>query len=119
MDGIQAYAGHVFVLAASNRREAIDTAVLSRFTVQSEIPLPDGIGLRQMLRVMLEGKPLAFDLDVSLEDLCVSKIGWSGRDLKNWVRRAEQRAMERALDSNEPTEVALSLGDLGETEHCP
>lgn len=112
MDGAKASPQHVFVLAASNRIDQIDPAVLSRLPKRIEIPLPDADAIGRLLRVMLADKPLAFDLEREITPLSARVRGWSGRDLRNWVERAEQRAVIRALENGNPESIVLQLEDF-------
>ncbi|GAA4806081.1 ATP-binding protein [Lysobacter hankyongensis] len=113
MDGIAAQTQPVFVLAATNRRDQIDAAVLSRLPKQIEIPLPDRDGIVKLLQVMLRDKPLAFDIATGAETLAVRADGKSGRDLRSWVESAEHRAVARAIDAGDPEAIAIELGDFG------
>lgn len=112
MDGAKASPQHVFVLAATNRLDQIDPAVLSRLPRQIEIPLPDEDALRQLLAVMLANKPLAFDLSSELHHLAGHAHGRSGRDLRNWIEHAERQAVIRAMESGDPSSITLTLDDF-------
>lgn len=112
MDGAKASAQHVFVLAATNRIDQIDPALLSRLPKQIEIPLPDAYAIHRLLEVMLTGKPLAFDLEREAANLVVHAQGWSGRDLRNWIERAEQSAVIRAMENGDPASISLRLEDF-------
>lgn len=113
MDGIAAQTQPVFVLAATNRRDQIDAAVLSRLPKQIEIPLPDHDGVVKLLQVMLRDKPLAFDIATGAETLAARADGKSGRDLRSWVESAEHRAVARAIEAGDPDAIAIELGDFG------
>ena len=113
MDGIAAQTQPVFVLAATNRRDQIDAAVLSRLPKQIEIPLPDRDGIVKLLQVMLRDKPLAFDIATGAETLATRADGKSGRDLRSWVESAEHRAVARAIEAGDPDAVAIELSDFG------
>lgn len=113
MDGIAAQTQPVFLLAATNRRDQIDAAVLSRLPKQIEIPLPDRDGARQLLAVMLTGKPIAFDLDTGTRALAARADGKSGRDLRSWVEGAEHSAVARAIEAGDPDAIVIELGDFG------
>jgi SpoVK/Ycf46/Vps4 family AAA+-type ATPase len=113
MDGIAAQTQPVFVLAATNRRDQIDAAVLSRLPKQIEIPLPDRDGARQLLAVMLAGKPVAFDLAEGAQQLAARADGKSGRDLRSWVEAAEHRAVSRAIDAGDPDAIVIEMRDFG------
>jgi SpoVK/Ycf46/Vps4 family AAA+-type ATPase len=112
MDGIAAQTQPVFVLAATNRRDQIDAAVLSRLPKQIEIPLPDREGAQRLLAVMLADKPLAFDLADGAEQLAARAGGRSGRDLRSWVEAAEHSAVARAIEAGDPDAIAIQMRDF-------
>jgi transitional endoplasmic reticulum ATPase len=66
MDGIEELKG-VFVLAATNRLDLIDPALLrpGRFDVLVKLPLPDRESRLAIFRVHTRGKPLARDVKLS------------------------------------------------------
>ena len=113
MDGIAAQTRPVFVLAATNRRDQIDPAVLSRLPKQIEIPLPDRDAAQRILAVMLAGKPLAFDVDTGTRELASRTDGKSGRDLRSWVEAAEHSAVARAIEAGDPDAIAIEMRDFG------
>jgi SpoVK/Ycf46/Vps4 family AAA+-type ATPase len=112
LDGIAAQTQPVFVLAATNRRDQIDAAVLSRLSKQIEIPLPDRDAAQRLLMVMLAGKPLTFDLATGTQTLALRADGMSGRDLRSWVESAEHRAVARAIEVGDPDSIAIELRDF-------
>jgi SpoVK/Ycf46/Vps4 family AAA+-type ATPase len=114
LDGLKAQHGHVFLLAATNHPEEIDPALLSRLPQRIELPLPDTAACVSMLIVLLRGKSLAFPLEDTCEILaaqCADK-SWSGRDVRSWVERAEQRAVQRAIRSGGPDHYQLQVNDF-------
>jgi hypothetical protein len=67
-----------------------------------------------LISVFLSGKKLGFPLEdgaVLLADLSDGR-GWSGRDLNNWVRSAEQKALIRALEAGGPEHYLIGLDDF-------
>lgn len=112
MDGAKLRAQHVFVLAATNRLDQLDEAVRSRLPRRIEVPLPDADGIGRLLRVLLAGKPLAFDLEQGARALAPRLAGASGRDLRDLVERAEQRAVLRALEQGDIDAVAIAPEDF-------
>ena len=66
MDGIEALQG-VMVLAATNRPDMLDPALLrtGRFDVKFELPLPDREAREAIFAVHTRRKPLAKDVDIS------------------------------------------------------
>ena len=84
MDGFAANEG-VVVLAATNRADVLDPALLrpGRFDRQVYVGLPDIRGREEILRVHVKGKPLAEDVD--LKKLAKGTPGFTGADLENLV----------------------------------
>ncbi|HZA82259.1 MAG TPA: ATP-dependent zinc metalloprotease FtsH, partial [Actinomycetes bacterium] len=87
MDGFDPATG-VVVMAATNRPETLDPALLrpGRFDRQVVIPLPTQAERRAILEVHATGKPLGPDVD--LEVVARGTPGFSGADLANLVNEA-------------------------------
>ncbi|TXH64928.1 MAG: ATP-binding protein [Lysobacteraceae bacterium] len=112
IDGVAAHPQPVFVLAATNRIDQLDQAVLSRLPKKIEIGLPDRDGAERMLRVMLRGKPLDFDIATGAHRLAAAASGMSGRDLRSWVEAAEHHAVARAIEAGDPDSIVIRLEDF-------
>jgi len=97
MDGFTGNEG-VVVLAATNRAEILDPALLrpGRFDRRVTVSPPDLNGRRQILEVHSRGVPLAADVD--LGDMAASTPGMVGADLKNLVNEAALLAARRGHD---------------------
>ncbi len=97
MDG---FSGHeaVIVLAATNRPDVLDPALLrpGRFDRHVTLELPDRDAREAILRVHTRNVPLAQDVD--LGTVAAATPGFSGADLKNLVNEAAMAAA-RANDS--------------------
>ncbi|MCI8422987.1 MAG: ATP-dependent zinc metalloprotease FtsH [Lawsonibacter sp.] len=87
MDGFGSNEG-VIVLAATNRQDILDPALLrpGRFDRQIYVGLPDIKGREDILRVHSKKKPLAED--VSLRDIARATAGFTGADLENLLNEA-------------------------------
>jgi cell division protease FtsH len=87
MDGFDPATG-VVVMAATNRPETLDPALLrpGRFDRQVVIPLPAQAERRAILEVHTKGKPIG--PDVELEVVARGTPGFSGADLANLVNEA-------------------------------
>lgn len=112
MDGVKTHSQSVFVLAATNRIDQIDSAILSRFPKRVEIPIPDAKSRQQLLQVMLHSKPVAFDIGEVSGFLAEHGVGMSGRDLRNWIEHAEQNAVGRAIEAGNPDLTTIILEDF-------
>ncbi len=87
MDGFAANEG-VIVLAATNRQDILDPALLrpGRFDRQIYVGLPDIKGREEILKVHAREKPLAED--VVLKDVAKATAGFTGADLENLLNEA-------------------------------
>ncbi|EFW91699.1 cell division control protein 48 [Haladaptatus paucihalophilus DX253] len=96
---------NLVVLAATNRREAIDPALLRPGRLEShiEIPAPGEEGRRKILSVHAGDKPLADDID--LDWLATELEGYTGADIEALVRAASMRAIREAADELTPEEA--------------
>ena len=94
MDGFEANTG-VIILAATNRPEVLDRALLrpGRFDRQITVDTPDLDGREAILRVHARGKPLAADVD--LRRIARITPGFSGADLANALNEAALLAVRR------------------------
>src|SRR4051794_3746425 len=94
MDGFDTSTG-VIVLAATNRPEILDPALLrpGRFDRRVAVQAPDSVGRRKILEVHTRSVPL--DPEVELERLAQSTPGMVGADLANLVNEAALLAARR------------------------
>jgi len=87
MDGFEAATG-VIVMAATNRPEVLDPALLrpGRFDRQIVVDLPDLVGRQEILRIHARSVMLADDVDL----MTIARItpGFSGADLANVINEA-------------------------------
>jgi len=92
MDGFEPGA-RVVVLAATNRAEILDAALLrpGRFDRTVEIPLPNSVERTAILAIHAHGKTLAPDVD--LDVVARGTPGFSGADLANLVNEAAINAV--------------------------
>jgi len=87
MDGFDSNEG-VILLAATNRPDVLDPALLrpGRFDRQVVVPNPDILGREKILRVHMRKVPLAPDVDPKV--IARGTPGFSGADLANLVNEA-------------------------------
>ena len=97
MDGFEPASG-IVVLAATNRPEILDPALLrpGRFDRQVTIPLPNVSERAAILAVHCRGKKLAGDVD--LNAIARGTPGFSGADLANLVNEAAIAAVREGRD---------------------
>jgi cell division protease FtsH len=103
MDGFESGAA-VIVLAATNRAEVLDAALLrpGRFDRRVTVPPPDKDGRRQIFEVHTRSLPLADDVD--LDRIASSTPGMVGADIANLCNEAAllaaRRGHERVTESD-------------------
>jgi cell division protease FtsH len=92
MDGFDQTAG-VVVIAATNRPESLDPALLrpGRFDRQVVVPLPNQTERAAILVVHSKGKKLAPDVDLTI--IARGTPGFSGADLANLINEAAINAI--------------------------
>jgi transitional endoplasmic reticulum ATPase len=94
------------VLAATNRKEALDPALLrpGRLERHLEVPRPDEAARREILAVHTRDRPLSPDVDIDW--LAARTDGYSGADLEALVREASLRAIREVAEEVAPGEAA-------------
>ena len=87
LDGVQSLQG-VVVLAATNRIDIVDTALLraGRFDKLIQIPLPDKGSRKEILKIHLKGIPVTKDVD--LDKIVDISEGLSGADMAQLANTA-------------------------------
>jgi len=96
MDGFGTNEG-VIVLAATNRPDVLDKALLrpGRFDRQIVVPAPDVLAREKILEVHARNKKVADDVD--LKTIAKNTSGFSGADLENVLNEAALLAARRDL----------------------
>ena len=109
MDGFDANT-NIIVIAATNRPDVLDPALLrpGRFDRQIPVEAPDFLGRKSILEVHAKGKPMVPDLD--LGTIARKTPGYTGADLANVLNEAalltarsnadliDDRAIDEAID---------------------
>lgn len=110
MDGFDGKKG-VVILAATNRPDSLDKALLrpGRFDRRIPVELPDLGGREAILKV--HGKNVKLSDDVNFHDVALATAGASGAELANIVNEAALRAvrMGRKLVSQEDLEESVEV----------
>ena len=96
MDGFAANSG-VIVMAATNRRDILDPALMrpGRFDRQITVNQPDIKGREEILKVHARNKPIA--PDVELRTIASTTVGFTGADLENLLNEAALLAARKNL----------------------
>jgi cell division protease FtsH len=114
MDGFSTN-DNVLILAATNRKDVLDSALLrpGRFDRIIQVPLPDKPSRKSILEVHSQNKTLS--KDVSLEMFAEFTAGYSGAQLKNLLNEAAINAAResKAIISNKNIKDALEKLTVG------
>ncbi len=110
MDGFDTDNRGLIILASTNLKENIDSAVLSRFRNKIHIPLPTEEDRERLLELKLKGKISAADYkSLDLKRAAAMTDGFSGRDL-NWVcEEIKNMLAERDAGLVENADIASEL----------
>ena len=96
LDGIEELKG-VLVLAATNRYDLLDTALLrpGRFDIHLQLPLPDQKAREKIFQVHLRDRPL--DGEVTAQWLAEQTQGFSGAEIEAACHRAMMAAISERI----------------------
>ncbi len=102
----------VIVIAATNRRDILDPALLrpGRFDRQIVVGYPDVKGREEILRVHAKNKPLAPDVDLKI--IAQTTQGFTGADLENLLNEAAllaARADRLSITSKDIEEATMKV----------
>jgi transitional endoplasmic reticulum ATPase len=105
MDGIEELKG-VVVLAATNRLDLVDPAILrsGRFDLLFELPAPDEQTRLEIFRIHTKDKPLSEEVD--LKELAKQTDGRTGSDIEFIARKASMFAVRQYIEDGPPSEKA-------------
>jgi len=100
LDGIETLE-NVVVIAATNRPDILDPAVLrpGRFDRLIYVPAPDQKTLEQIFKIYTASMPL--DKTVNIQDLTRMAVGYSGADVEAVCREAALNALRRNAEAKE------------------
>lgn len=100
MDGVEEYE-QVAVIAATNRRDVLDPAVLrpGRFDYNLEVPLPDENGIREILQINMRQVPVSSKIEI--DSLVQALHGKTGADISFIVREAAYNSIRRNINISE------------------
>ncbi len=117
LDGIEELKG-VLVLAATNRPDIIDPALLrpGRFDLVFELPAPDETARQMIFRVHTREKPLTRDVD--LQELAREAGGFTGAEIEAVCQEAAMRAIREAIQLKADPEISVTRRHFREALDC-
>lgn len=103
LDGLEELHG-VIAIAASNRPDIIDKALLrpGRFDRKVEVPLPDEEARLDIFKIHVKGKPISDDVD--LNRMARDAVDYSGADISGVVNEAVMLAIREYIQSGKSAE---------------
>lgn len=95
--------GDVFIIAATNRPDIIDPAMLrpGRLDKLLYVPLPTKQDRHQILSTLIRGLPIKEDVDLKQIAYSSECDGFSGADLNALVREAQLNALKLNLEGKD------------------
>jgi cell division protease FtsH len=107
MDGFETEGGQVIVLAATNRPDVLDNALLrpGRFDRRVEVPYPDLVSREKILAV--HAKHVKMSPEVNLEKIARGTPGFSGAELANLINEA-------AIIASKENKKSIEVSDFEE-----
>jgi transitional endoplasmic reticulum ATPase len=102
MDGLVSLED-IVVIAATNRPDMVDSAVLrpGRFDRLIYVPEPDEKSRLQIFKIYTKGMPLSKDVDIN--QLAILAKFYSGADIESLCREAAMHALRRDVNAKEVT----------------
>lgn len=99
---------HVVVVAATNRGDLLDPALLrpGRFDRRVVLDMPDMEGRKAILKIHINGKPI--DKNVDWDQVAKRTVGFSGADLENMLNEA-------AILAARKNQKAITFADVEES----
>jgi len=109
MDGIEELK-NVWILAATNRIDMLDSALLrpGRFDIILELPIPDERSRLEIFKIHTRERPI--DKNVDLEKLAKEAEGMVGADIEGICTRATMLAIREFLEKSDGESDSYSLG---------
>jgi len=113
MDGLEERVG-VFIIAATNRPDIIDPAMLrpGRLDKLLYVPLPSPEDRLSILKTCVKKVPLADDVDLERIARSPQCEGYSGADLSALTREAQLCALKTVMDRNCDETSNLKITEL-------
>lgn len=115
-DGVKKSSKRVLLVGATNRADALDPAILSRFNYKLEIASLDKKQRYQLIQHQMKQKNMHPDDSVDLDVLSSRTNGFSGRDIRNMMKIIKDRLISNLstdtmdkLEQDETTRNAFKL----------
>ena len=113
IDGVNKGGGNLTILAATNKIENLDPAILrpGRFDEKIYIPLPDLRSRASMLRKRLEGIPSSV---TDINEIATACEGLSGAEIELICEKAKQRVIRNIISGKIDKDSVITNSDMYE-----
>mmetsp|Transcript_32370 Transcript_32370/g.49533 ORF Transcript_32370/g.49533 Transcript_32370/m.49533 type:complete len:423 (+) Transcript_32370:996-2264(+) len=113
LDGLEDREG-VYVIAATNRPDIIDPAMLrpGRLDKLIYVPLPNKADRLSILKTHVKSVPMDQDIDLNMIAESQHCEGFSGADISALVRESQLSALRRQMEKGEDTEAKIMESDF-------
>ena len=111
LDGIEELE-NVIVLAATNRKDLIDSALIRPGRIDSiiELKIPDKESREEIFKVHTKKMPL--DKNIKIIDYAKKTESWTGADIESMCRNAGINAIKRYYKSKEKEKLIIKIEDF-------
>ena len=112
LDGVEELE-NVIVIAATNRKDLIDSALLRPGRIEAHVELtnPDDKTIEEIFKVHTRNMPL--EKSVSLSELARKTSGWNGAEVESACRRAGLNAIRRNYEEEDVKKIKITSEDFG------
>ena len=113
LDGVEDLE-NVMIIAATNRKDLIDPAILRPGRIDSHVELynPDLETLKEIYKVHTKEMPL--DKDVDIDGLAKDSVGWTGADVEAVCRNAGINSIKRNYKEEDLKKIRITKKDFEE-----
>ena len=111
LDGIEELEG-VMIIAATNRKDLIDPALLrpGRIDAHVELPMPDILTREEIFKVHMKNMP--FEKNVDIKEMAKKTGNWTGADIEAVVRFAGINSIKRNYTLKESGKLTVTKEDF-------
>lgn len=99
IDGMTTGKQKIFIIAATNRVEVLDSAIKSRLSNAIHIGLPDKIMRTELFHMKLQNHKFLFKEKHFSDEIATKTENMSGRDIDNFIKKLNEKVMESNIGS--------------------
>ena len=96
------------VIAATNQKEMVDDALIRRFDLSIEFPLPDIIKVKELIELTLKNGAFKFDKPRAISKILESAVGLSFYSIQKTLVTAIKRSLFDQVDKSKVIRASIS-----------